>query len=134
VRSHLSILIEAERSRAGLSEQALVEKLGYKNRTKGLRRLATLEKEGEGPPEFFCAVVRELNITSEQIQAAQAKDAKEEDRAFEESLSTTAHEVYCQGTDPCSNSTATQLHHSRTGHPACSKLCRGQEDQSVFGA
>jgi hypothetical protein len=85
MRNHLSILIGSERSRANLHKKELIERLGYKNKTKGLRRLEALERDGTGPLEFFHAVVRELSISQEKLQEAQRKDTEEEARAVEES-------------------------------------------------
>ncbi|MBX9579362.1 MAG: helix-turn-helix domain-containing protein [Gemmataceae bacterium] len=81
--SHLGDYLRAWREGLGLTRPAFAGRLGYRNTTKGVRRIDHLERGGDGPPGFVEAVARVLGVEPEAVAGLAARDRDEADRAWE---------------------------------------------------
>lgn len=80
---HLGGLVERAREAKGIGRTDLVKLLGYKNTSKGLRRLDDLEKRGKAHADLITRLSAILDIDDTEIQRAIEWDQADEHAAWE---------------------------------------------------
>ncbi len=75
-------LIAGSRRAQGLTLVSLAARIGYKNASKGARRIAALEKTGIAHPDLLRSVLTALSIDEEKLASARRDELSERTRAF----------------------------------------------------
>lgn len=80
--SHLGRLVKRARASKGIGRTELVKLLGYKNTSKGLRRLDDLERRGRAHPDLTKRLGAALDIDDSVMQQAIERDRADEHAAW----------------------------------------------------
>jgi transcriptional regulator with XRE-family HTH domain len=83
VKSYLRSYLKSERLKHKLDTAQLAEKIGYRNITKGMRRILDLEREGIAPPSLLKKVVDVLELDAGYIDSLIRKDREAYEAEYE---------------------------------------------------
>ena len=82
--SKLGEFIESERRRKGISRSSLASMIGYRNVSKGARRVCNLERNGVGGKGLLAAVIAALDLDQNRVDELAETDHEAERIAFDE--------------------------------------------------
>jgi transcriptional regulator with XRE-family HTH domain len=82
--SNLGAFISAERKRRRLTLGQLARLVGYRNISKGARRIACLEQTGTATPDLLVNVAEALNLDWAMVERLAEADSQDRFRAWEE--------------------------------------------------
>ncbi|RQD73442.1 MAG: hypothetical protein D5R97_09355, partial [Candidatus Syntrophonatronum acetioxidans] len=76
---NLGRYVKKERLKKGLNSSELAHFMGYKNINRGMRRILSLEREGEVHPEVLKKLIEALNLSQEKVDEQIKKDKEQRD-------------------------------------------------------
>ena len=85
---NLGRYVKKERLKKGLNSSELAHFMGYKNINRGMRRILSLEGEGEVHPEVLKKLIEALNLSQEKVDEQIKKDKEQRDKEFQEWVNT----------------------------------------------